>query len=203
MTDRELTGKVHSAVYHQCQRRGYAAPVDVLMEIGVLPKEKYEDWRRGRIDYLERVCTVNLRKLSFIMREIRAYAQKSGLKPSVTVYKQWAVKKKSGQGHKPVIRLRFSKSGDPDIERWYSTHFVDAKKIAELKAQRMTELLLPEEYIKMFLSHLREDRITRGKAQCLLAVGVPLDMRQLAYPSRGYYSRYSLRLACHMLPIYT
>lgn len=86
MTDRELTGKVHSAVYHQCQRRGYAAPVDVLMEIGVLPKEKYEDWRRGRIDYLERVCTVNLRKLSFIMREIRAYAQKSGLKPSVTVY---------------------------------------------------------------------------------------------------------------------
>ena len=66
MTDRELTGKVHSAVYHQCQRRGYAAPVDVLMEIGVLPKEKYEDWRRGRIDYLERVCTVNLRKLSFI-----------------------------------------------------------------------------------------------------------------------------------------
>lgn len=65
------------------------------------------------------------------------------------------------------------------------------------------KLLLPEEYIKMFLSHLREDRITRGKAQCLLAVGVPLDMRQLAYPSRGYYSRYSLRLACHMLPIYT
>ena len=54
MTDRELTGKVHSAVYHQCQRRGYAAPVDVLMEIGVLPKEKYEDWRRGRIDYLHR-----------------------------------------------------------------------------------------------------------------------------------------------------
>ena len=73
------------------------------------------------------------------MREIRAYAQRSGLKPSVTIYKQWAVKKESGQGHKPVIRLRFSKSGDPDIERWYSTHFVDAKKIAELKAQRITE----------------------------------------------------------------
>lgn len=140
MNDKELIGAVHSAMYQQCQRWGYAAPVDVLMEIGVLPKEKYEDWRRGRIDYLERVCTVNLRKLSFIMREIRAYAQKSGLKPSVTVYKQWAVKKKSGQGHKPVIRLRFSKSGDPDIERWYSTHFVDAKKIAELKAQRMTEI---------------------------------------------------------------
>ena len=55
MNDKELIGKVHSAVYHQCQRRGYAAPVDVLMEIGVLPKQKYEDWRFGRVDYLERV----------------------------------------------------------------------------------------------------------------------------------------------------
>ena len=71
MTEKELIGKVHSAVYHQCQRRGYAAPVDVLMEVGVLPKQKYEDWRFGRVDYLERVCTVNLRKLSFIMHQMR------------------------------------------------------------------------------------------------------------------------------------
>ena len=80
MNDKELIGKVHSAVYHQCQRREYAAPVDVLMEIGVLPKQKYEDWRFGRVDYLERVCMVNLRKLSFIMRQMRVYAQKTGLK---------------------------------------------------------------------------------------------------------------------------
>ena len=80
MTDRELTGKVHSAVYHQCQRRGYAAPVDVLMEIGVLPKEKYEDWRRGRIDYLERVCTVNLRKL-FGSRTLRSWLEKPLMQP--------------------------------------------------------------------------------------------------------------------------
>ncbi len=136
MTDSELVGKVHSAVYHQCQRRGYAAPVDVLMEIGVLPKNKYEDWRHGRIDYLERVCTVNLRKLSFIMHQIRAYAVKSNLKPSVTVYKQWGLKKPSGQGKKPVRSLRFSKSNDPDIEKWYSTHFVDVKRTAELKAEK-------------------------------------------------------------------
>ncbi len=139
MTDQELIGKVHAAVYHQCLRRGYAAPVDVLMDLSVLPKNRYEDWRRGRVDYLERVCTVNLRKLSLIMHQIRVYAQKNGLKPSVTVYKQWAVKKKSGQDRKPVIRLRFSKSGDPDVERWYSTHFIDTSRIAELKAQRTAE----------------------------------------------------------------
>ena len=139
MNDKELIGKVHSAVYHQCQRRGYAAPVDVLMEIGVLPKQKYEDWRFGRVDYLERVCMVNLRKLSFIMRQLRVYAQKTGIKPSFCYYTQWCVKDKHGQGHKPVILLRFSKSGDLEIEKWYATHFVDSKKAAELKAQQNIE----------------------------------------------------------------
>ena len=63
----ELIGKVHSAVYKQCQQRGYAAPVDVLVDIGVLPKQKYEDWRFGKVRYLEAVCTCNLKKLSFII----------------------------------------------------------------------------------------------------------------------------------------
>lgn len=139
MTDAELIGKVHSSMYHQCQKRGYAAPVDVLLEVGVLPKQKYEGWRHGRVDYLERVCTVNLRKLSFIMHQLRVYAQKNNLKPSVTVYKQWAVKKKNGQGHTPVIRLRFSKSGDAEIEKWYATHYVDGSRITELKSAVQAE----------------------------------------------------------------
>ena len=78
MNEKELIGKVHSSVYHQCQRRGYAAPVDVLIEIGVLPKQKYEEWRFGKISYLEQVCTCNLRKLSVVIGQIRRYAQKTG-----------------------------------------------------------------------------------------------------------------------------
>lgn len=135
MNDKELTGKVHNAMYQQCQCRGYAAPVDVLMDIGVLPRQKYEEWRFGRVSYLESVCTVNLRKLSLVMHQMRVYAQKTGLKPSFCYYKQWGVKKKTGQGHKPVIPLRFSKSGDPEIEKWYATHFVDLKRTAQLKAE--------------------------------------------------------------------
>ena len=133
MNDGELIGKVHSAMYHQCMDRGYAAPVDVLMDIGVLPKQKYEDWRFGRVPYLERVCTVNLRKLSLIMHQMRVYAQKVGLKASFTCYKQWGVKGKPGQGHKPAIHLQFSKSGNPNVERWYATHFLDLKRIEALK----------------------------------------------------------------------
>lgn len=135
MNNSELIGKVHSSMYYQCQKRGYATPVDVLMDIGVLTKTRYEDWRFGRVDYLERVCTINLHKLSFIMHQMRVYAQKRGLKPSFCYYKQWGTKKKNGQGHKPVISLRFSKHGDPDVERWYATHFVNTARVSQLKAE--------------------------------------------------------------------
>lgn len=136
MTDTQLIGAIHSSMYHQCQRRGYATPVDVLMEIGVLPKKQYEAWRNGKVPYLEGVCTVNLHKLSFIMKQMRLCAQKQGWKPSFCYYKQWGLQKKNGQGHKPVVKLRFSKSGDPEIERSYATHFVDLARTAQLKAEK-------------------------------------------------------------------
>lgn len=41
MKDQELIGKVHSAVYLQCQNRGYAAPADVQVDVGVLPKHVF------------------------------------------------------------------------------------------------------------------------------------------------------------------
>lgn len=135
MKESEWIGKIYSSMEQQCKKRGYAAPVDVLMDIGVLPKQKYEDWRNGRVDYLERVCTVNLHKLSFIMSQIRAYAREQGLKPSFCYYKQWGVKKKNRQGHKSVVPLRFSKSGNAEIEKNYATHYVDSRRIAEIKGQ--------------------------------------------------------------------
>ena len=93
-----------------------------------------EIWRFGKIRYLEQVCTCNLRQLSFIMKLIRVYAGKSNLKPSFCYYKRWGVKKKNG--HKTTIPLQFSKSGNPDIERAYATHYVDAARVAQLKADR-------------------------------------------------------------------
>lgn len=136
MNTKELTGKVNAAMYRQCRDRGYAAPVDVLMEIGYLSQKDYENWRYGRVDYLERVCKANLSKLSTAMRQVRGYARNAGLKPSYCCYKQWAVKKRNGQGRKPVILLRFSKSGAPEIERNYATHYVDTKRISQLKAEK-------------------------------------------------------------------
>ena len=48
MKEQERIGKIHTAIYHQCQQRGYAAPVDVLMEIGVLPKQNMRSGDLGK-----------------------------------------------------------------------------------------------------------------------------------------------------------
>ena len=130
MNNCELSAMIHTSMAHQCEQRGYATPVDVLMDIGVLTKGKYNDWRFGRVPFLEAVCAVNLAKLSFIMRTIREYAQEHELKPSFTCYKQWGLKTK---GKRPVVLLRFSKSGNPVIEKQYSTHYVDKARIEALK----------------------------------------------------------------------
>lgn len=134
MNNQELIKKVNFSVHQQCWKRGYATPVDVLIDIGYLPKQKYEDWRYGRVNYLEAVCTVNLGKLSMVLQAMRQYAKKNGLKPSFTYYKRWAVKKKNGDIK--TIPLRFSKSGNPEIEKQYSTHYVDLIRTKELQEQK-------------------------------------------------------------------
>lgn len=130
MNNNDMKGKIHSSMYQQIQKSGMASPVQVLMDLSILLKEDYERWRFGKVDYLERVCKVNLSKLSLIMREIRLYAAKNNLKASWTFYKQWGLKSRPH-----AKKLRFSKSGGEDIEKAYATHYVDPVRISELRQQ--------------------------------------------------------------------
>ena len=79
--DKELQVKVHSTMYTLIKSKGVASSVEVLISIiGALSKEDYEWWRRGQVDYLERVCKIILRKLSLVNHKIRVYARKHDLK---------------------------------------------------------------------------------------------------------------------------
>jgi hypothetical protein len=89
------------------------------MKLGYLSKSDYESWRFKRVSPLERVLTVNLSRINFMMKTVRRNSLNGHLKPSMTVYKSW------GQGKKTL--LQFSKSGDPAIETAYATHFVKPK----------------------------------------------------------------------------
>lgn len=92
------------------------APVDVLVGMGLLTRDHLEDWRRGRVPYLERVVKCNLTRLSRVLRILRFHAHDLGLVPSLTTYARW------GKG--PRRRLRFTKNNDPKLEETYSRHFV-------------------------------------------------------------------------------
>ena len=103
--------------------------IDVLEGLGWLPRVRVDEWRQGRIDCLERVVMVNLRKLSAAMRLFRRWARRRGLIPSETAYVARTRDRRS---------LRFGVRGDPEIERAYRTHWV-SPELSEQKRARLAE----------------------------------------------------------------
>jgi hypothetical protein len=94
---------------------GFVTPIDVLVGLGWLTPADVENWRRGRVPYLERVTQAGLGKLSTAMRAFRRWARRRGLRPSQTDYRSWT---------RSRTVLRFSKSGNPHIELAYRTHWI-------------------------------------------------------------------------------
>ncbi len=91
-------------------------PVEVLVRVDLLAPQKLEDWRRGRVPYLERVINCNLTRLARLLRILRFHAHDLNLVPAVTAYRRW------GKG--PKHQLRFTKHRNPRLERAYARHFV-------------------------------------------------------------------------------
>ena len=111
-----LYPRIFRAVEPILARGKVVAPIDVLIGMGLLEPSKLEDWRFGRVPYLEKVIDCNLTKLSRLLRILRFHAHDLKLVPSVTAYMRW------GKG--PKKRLRFTKTGDIKLEEAYSRHFV-------------------------------------------------------------------------------
>ncbi len=128
MDNTDLDKKVKSFVHSNRFEKGIVCVVDILIQLDYLSKKNYDDWRFGRVDYLEKVCTVNLSKLTLINKLIRKHSMDLGLESSWTGYNQF------GKGLKK--RLRFSKSGKKNIEDGYATHYLDKKRIKELKLKK-------------------------------------------------------------------
>jgi hypothetical protein len=111
-----LYPRIVRAVEPLLARGKVVAPVDVLIGMGLLDPAKLEDWRRGRLPFLERVIDCNLTRLSRLLRILRFHAHDLKLVPTTSVYMRW--------GGGPKQRLRFTKTGDGRLEEAYSRHFV-------------------------------------------------------------------------------
>jgi hypothetical protein len=107
--------------------RGFVTPVEVLVGVGWLDAKHVERWRRGQVPYLERVATANPSKLSTALRALAGWAGARGLNPSETVYVSWT---------RDRHRLRFTASGEENVERAYRTHWVSPQLRAAKQARR-------------------------------------------------------------------
>ena len=128
MSKKDLEKEVKRLVHQNRYEKGYVCAVDIILQLDYLTKKDYEDWRFGRVDYFEKVCNINLSRLTLINKLIRKYSTELDLKSSWTGYNQF------GKGVKR--RLRFSKSGDKTIEDRYSTHYIDKNRMIELKEKK-------------------------------------------------------------------
>jgi hypothetical protein len=124
-----LERRVVEAAEAALAERKFVTAIDVLVGLGWAQQRRVEDWRQGRVDYLEHVAQANLRRLSKAMSIFRRWARSRGLKPVETAYVA------RSRDRRP---LRFSKSADPEIERAYRTHWVSAE-LSERKRQRLAE----------------------------------------------------------------
>lgn len=99
--------------------RGYIALDEVFRDMGKLEASQWDQWRRGQVPYLERVIRLNLSQIKAVCRAVQASARRGNLKPSWTAYVKW------GKGAR--IPLRFTKSGDPHLERVWATRYVHSQ----------------------------------------------------------------------------
>jgi hypothetical protein len=124
-----LAARVTAAAEAALAARHYVSATDILLGIQRLDPSHEKRWRQGQVDYLERVIHTNLPRISEAMRLFRSWAAAKGLVPSETIY---VARTPARQ------RLRFSKSGDPGVEKNYRTHWV-SPALSERKRERLAE----------------------------------------------------------------
>ena len=125
----KLADRIVRAAETALAAQHYVSPVDVLVGIGWLDPGTVDRWRRGEIQYLERVIHTNLARISEAMKLFRAWVTAKELRASETDYLARTPQRQ---------RLRFSRSGNPTIERLYRTHWVSSV-LSERKRERLAE----------------------------------------------------------------
>jgi hypothetical protein len=107
--------RVVRAVGKILARSDVVTPPDIFIEMGNLTKKNYESWCKGQVPYLERVFEGSLSKANRILRIIGFHVHDLNMVSRQAVYHQWGKEKNR--------ILRFSKSGDPTVEKAYSWHY--------------------------------------------------------------------------------
>ena len=126
---RTLAERVIKAAEASLAAQDYVSAIDVLVGIGWLDPGAVKRWRQGQIDCLEGALQTNLSRISEAMKLFRSWAAEKGLFASETSYVARTPQRQT---------LRFSRGGNPVIERLYRTHWV-SRELSERKRERLAE----------------------------------------------------------------
>ncbi len=99
MNNVDLEKEIKRLVHLNRYEKGIVCAVDILKQLNYVSNKDYDNWRFGRVEYLEKVCNTNLSKLTLINKLIGKYSTELGLKSSWTGYNQY------GKGVKPDLDL--------------------------------------------------------------------------------------------------
>jgi hypothetical protein len=124
-----LEDRVARTAQAALDERGFVSAIDVLMRMGWLAPRRVDEWRQGRIAYLEAAVQAGPGKISSAMRSFHRWARLAGLQPSETAY---IARTRAREA------LRFSESGNAEVERAYRTHWVPSQ-LSERERARLAE----------------------------------------------------------------
>ena len=125
----KLDDRVIRAAEAALAAQNYVSAVDVLVGTGWLDPGALKRWWQGQVEYLEGVMQTKLSRISEAMKLFRSWAAAKGLTLSETHYVARTPSRQT---------LRFSKSGNPTIEKLYRTHWVSGE-LSEKKQERLVE----------------------------------------------------------------
>lgn len=146
----DLEGRVARAAEAVLARQRYVSALDVLLAIGWLAPSHLAEWRQGRIECIEQALQAKPTRVAQAMRTLREWAQRQGLAPSEIAYTART------RDRRP---LRFSPSGDPEVERAHRTHWISPELTGQAREG--------EEH------PLRRRRPVEPRPQALRAAGPP------------------------------
>lgn len=108
--------RVIKAAEEALHNQHYVSIIDVFVGMRLLQYVHVQDWRKGRIPYLEEMIQGNPAKISLATECFYRWIAANGLTPKEIAY--------LARTNGPKRELQFSESGDSQIEKAYRTHYV-------------------------------------------------------------------------------
>jgi hypothetical protein len=126
---KKLDDRVTRAAEAALAAQKFVSPIDVLLGIGWLDPSGLKRWRQGQVDSLDEIVRSTLPRISEATGLLQSWAGVRGLVPGEASYVARTPSRNA---------LRFSRGGDPTIERHFRTHWMSGE-LSEKKRERLAE----------------------------------------------------------------